>query len=236
MPKEEEDVDLTVARSADGGDGCTLLASELFVGASTLLLIDREVLTSGAAIPREVSARTRSFLAGDGRSSRKPVDILRIADADDLLLAALGFSGRLGVIASGCAAFRDSLRSLRSGLRRWKPRLVSGLAGNASSRIDSPRGLCGGDTSPCCLAERALALSRTTDKRRPSEDRFGCGKACTEEVACAEAVAAALRAASGRLLTGLLGSVVVRGKNSVAVANVGSIEPSGDGLALALEG
>lgn len=105
VANEEAGEDFAVALPVEGGDRCTLLANELFVGARTLLLKRRADLTSEAAIPSDVSARVSSFLTGNDRSSRKPVDILRMAEVGDLWLAVLEVSVRLTVGVSDCAAF-----------------------------------------------------------------------------------------------------------------------------------
>ena len=172
VPRDDADVDLVVARPADGGDGCTLLANELLVGAKTLLLNPERVLVKGDAIPSDVSARP----VGVDRSKWNPDDILHTAEAGEALPVVFKLAMSPGV-GCGIAVLRDALRSRRSGLRRWKPRLVSGLAGKPSKAIKSVRGLCGGDANRFFLADRAFDVSNTPDRRRPSDDRLSCGGA-----------------------------------------------------------
>lgn len=201
-------MDLEVNLPAEGGDGCTLLANELLVGAMKLLLNPRGVLVREVANPSEVPGRSEPLFAGAARSSLKPEDILRMAEAGDMVLveAALSVRNAAGP-ASGAdgALVSEAFRSLRKGLRRWKPRLVSGLAGRVSSRAaESARGLCGGDANRFFLTDLALAGSNTPDNRRPKDVRGGCGD---EDVAAANELV--LCDANGRSNTGLVGSVDV---------------------------
>ena len=121
MPRDEADVDRTGGFWLDGGDGCTLRANELLVGARTLLLNARGVLVRELANPSDVSGRTGPLGAGAVRSSLKPDDILRRADAGDLVLVDAALSLLAGGSICCCTAVAlvaDTFLSLRSGLRR----------------------------------------------------------------------------------------------------------------------
>lgn len=80
-------MDRTVYLFVEGGDGCTLLANELLVGAITLLLNARSVLLRpgvNAARPSDVPGRVNLLAGGDVRSSPKFVDTLRSVDVGDM--------------------------------------------------------------------------------------------------------------------------------------------------------
>lgn len=79
------------------------------------------------------------------------------------------------------------------------------------------RGLCGGEATRLCLAARALAGSKTPERRLPSDVLVCCG---------VEGIVAEVDVDGSP--AGRVGEVgPVSGKNSVAVAKVGSIAPSG---------
>lgn len=212
-----------------GGEGCTLLAKELLVGATTLLLKARTfvALELGVENPSDVSGRAGLFFAVSFLSSLNP-DILRIAETGVMFLIAdvggtTSGSSPCCVERLGCGTadvlVYDVLRSRRSGLRRWKPKLVSGLTGMVSTGKGPVRGLCGGEATDPLLTERAFG-SKTPDRRRPRDALVG---AAAEVDAATEVV---LAEADARTRVGLEGSVSARAKKSVAVSKLGRSESS----------
>ena len=88
-----------------------------------------------------------------------------------------------------------------------------------------PRGLCGGDATTLVLTERAFDASNTPDKRRPSEVLPAIGLEDTDAATCA-----VLANAEERSSNGSGDSDLAWAKKSFAVAKVGRMESSGEGV------